>query len=85
MSVVQLHTNYPAQDIASTLRLIADQVEAGEYGLITTAVVCIGHTEDRPGDDGERLLRDTYELFGAGPRSDVFTVRGLLLTCATRV
>lgn len=85
MTVVQLHQSYPAQDIASTLRLIADQIEAGKHGLITTAVVCIGHTEDKPGDDGERLMRDTYEIFGAGPRCDIFTVRGLLLTCATRI
>ena len=85
MSVVQLHAGYPAQDISSTLRLIADQIEAGDYGLITTAAVCIGHTEDRPGDDGERLMRDEYEMFGAGPRCDIFTIRGLLLTCATRL
>ncbi|HKR17669.1 hypothetical protein [Rhizorhapis sp.] len=84
MSVVQLHAGYAAQDIVRTLRLIADEIEAGEYGVITTVAICLGHTEEKPNGEGERIMKDTYELFGVGPRCDIFTVRGLLLTCATK-
>lgn len=83
MSVVQLHQAFPAQDIPATLRRLADEIEAGEFGLMTTAALCLGHTEERP-DGDTRLQRERYELFELGPRADIFTVRGLLLTCATQ-
>lgn len=83
MTIVKLHETFPAQDIPATLRRIADRIEAGEYGLMTTAALCLGHTSEKP--DGEaRFQRERYELFGIGPRTDMFTVRGLLLTCATQ-
>lgn len=83
--VVQLHKPFAPDDIAATLRRIADQYEKGEYGLMTTCLVTMGHTEhkDDPGS-GHRLQRDRYKLFGCGPRCDAFTTRGLLLTVATR-
>jgi hypothetical protein len=84
VKVVQLHTPYPAQDVVQTLRRIADDIEKGEHGIVTTAAVCIGHTEERPAGN-EREMRNDFTLFGMGPRADVFTIRGLLLTCATRV
>lgn len=85
MSVVELRPSFPADDIASTLRLIADQVEAGEFGLITTCAVAMGHTATKPDGSGNIEQNCDYELFGCGPRCDIFTVRGLLLTVATKV
>ena len=65
----------PADDIVSALRAIADDLENGQYGLMTTAVVVLGHTEEdyRTGEVGE-----TIQVHGLGPRHDPFTVRGLL-------
>lgn len=65
----------------ATLRQIAADIEAGEYGLRTTCLVILGHTTKDGGAD--RLEQsDVHELFACGPRCDNLTVRGLLLTAA---
>lgn len=76
--------DFPCDEIPATLRRIADAIEAGDYGLATTCVIGIGHTSQRPDGDGNIEQSDEFELFGCGPRCDIFTVRGLLLTLATR-
>jgi hypothetical protein len=81
MTVVQLREAAPAQNIAATLRRIADDLESGKHGLITTAVLCLGHTTDQPPKDGETAHGCEHAIFGLGPRVDIFTVRGLLATC----
>lgn len=83
-NIVALRKPFAPDDIPSTLRRIADEYEKGEYGLKTTCLVVMGHTEDKPAEGGGKLQREMYELFGCGPRCDAFTVRGLLLTVATR-
>jgi hypothetical protein len=82
-NVVELKKPFAPDDIPATLRRIADGIEKGEYGLMTTALVVLGHTSERMEDD-IKLQQERYELFGCGPRCDAFTVRGLLLTVATR-
>jgi hypothetical protein len=82
--VVTLHQPFAPDEIPATLRRIADQIEKGEYGVVTTCLVVTGHTSDKPMPDGDKLQQERYELFGCGPRCDAFTVRGLLLTVATR-
>ncbi len=84
-NIVELRPTFPADDIAPTLRRIADDIEKGEYGLVTTCLVALGHTETKPDGNGDIAQSDTYELFGCGPRCDIFTVRGLALTVATQV
>lgn len=71
--------------MVSTLRRIADEIEAGDYGLMTTCLVVLGHTEERVVDNGDKEQRSDFELFGCGPRCDSFTTKGLLLTAATRM
>jgi hypothetical protein len=83
-NVTQIAKPFAPDEIPATLRRIADEVEQGEYGLMTTCLVVLGHTSDRPGDDGDKVHQERHELFGCGPRCDMFTVRGLLLTVATR-
>lgn len=84
MPVEPIRKPFAAEDIPATLRRIADDIEAGKHGLKTTAVVVLGHTEQRPREDGLILQGDTFDIFGAGPRTDFFTIRGLLLTAATQ-
>lgn len=85
MSVVTpIRKPFAPDDVPATLRRIADEIAAGDHGLVTTCLVVTGHTEERPADDGGKLQRDAFELFGCGPRCDIFTVRGLLLTVATQ-
>lgn len=79
-----LKPEFPPDDIVSTLRKIAEGYEKGDFGFSTTCVVVLGHTEDKM-IDGEKYDHDHYEMFGCGPRCDIFTIRGLLLTCATRI
>lgn len=55
------------QDVAATLREIADQVERGEFGEVESA--------------GLVLLGDTLEVFGFGPKSDGLTT-GMILHAA---
>ena len=52
------------RDPAATLRLIADEIEAGGYG----DVACVGLV----------ILGDKTDVFGAGPDSDACSV-GMLL------
>jgi hypothetical protein len=61
---------------------LADQIEADEYGLKTTCVVLLGHTDDKMAETGDMMHRMDYEIFGYGPRCDTFTVAGLLTTAA---
>jgi len=63
LKVVSIHdSNY--RDTVTTLRLIADQIEAGKYG----AVGCCGIV----------LLGDKLEVFGMGPDSDGAAVQTVL-------
>lgn len=82
-NVFKLHKSYSAQQVIPTLRTIIGQIERGDYGTVTTACVCIGHTyeEEVPGEP-MRVMKSNFFTFAAGPRVDMFTVRGLLATCA---
>ena len=82
--ITPIQKPFAPDDIPRTLRRIADEIEAGEFGIITTCLVGLGHTSERPEKDGIKMQRERHELFGCGPRCDAFTVRGLLLTLATR-
>lgn len=63
LKVVTLHeTNF--RDAAATLRIIADEIDAGAYGAVGCVAVA--------------LLGDTMEVFGAGPDSDGSSVALLL-------
>lgn len=55
-------SNY--RDPAATLRIIADEIEAGKYGAVGTIGLC--------------LLGDTLEVFGMGADSDPPSVALLL-------
>lgn len=83
-NVVTLRQAFAPDDIATTLRRIADEFEKGEFGLMTTCLVVMGHSGDRQREDGVKVQSERYELFGCGPRCDMFTTRGLLLTVATQ-
>lgn len=84
MSIIQLHQSKPCNDVASTLRTIADRIEAGEHGdwPVTTCVVLLGHTDNEvPIGDGILSQQGHWDTYGAGPRCDIFAVRGLMATC----
>lgn len=72
-------------DISATLRRIADQIDGGEFQHLTTWVLCAGHTAMRKEGSETDMESIDYETWACGPRADSFTVRGLLLTCATRI
>jgi hypothetical protein len=83
-NIVAIQKPFAPDDIIEGLRKLADRIEAGEYGLRTTCLVVLGHTEDKPAPDGKVHASD-FEMFGYGPRCDTFTTRGLLLTAATEL
>lgn len=59
MKVVTIHeSNY--RQAAPTLRIIADEIEAGDYGAVGCVAIAVM---------GEKL-----DVFGAGPESDASTV-----------
>lgn len=83
MSIVALHKAKPCDDVVSGLRGLADRIEAGEVDWpVTTCIVVIGHTEREslPDDDGICLQGSRWDTYGYGPRTDIFTSRGLLMT-----
>lgn len=85
-NVVALLSGAPADDVCMTLRRIADEIERGEVEFpVTTAVLVLGHTDaERAVDDGLLMQRNYWRTFGMGPRTDSFTVRGLLATVLNR-
>lgn len=83
MSVVALYQARPIDDVAHSLRRLADRIEAGEYDWpITTCIVTLGHTGAETLPDADNVIHHSYhwDTMGFGPRTDVFTVRGLLST-----
>lgn len=77
LNVIELHPAAPLEDIAATLRRIADDYERGEYGLITTAVLCLAHNTEKTAD-GLVHSDPVLDVFAFGPRSDYFTTAGVL-------
>lgn len=86
MSVVKLFNPPPCADVVQALRGIADQIEAGEHGdfPVTSCIVVIGHTDQETQDGETRYQRSYWHSYGLGPRSDSFTLRGLLATVLQR-
>lgn len=64
---------YPSnfRDPAATLRVIADEIEAGKYGAVSTV--------------GVALLGDTLEVFGMGQDSDGCSVALVLHAGFSRI
>jgi len=86
-AVVHLHQERPCSEVPATLRRIADDIEAGRHGdwPVTTCVLVIGHTgPEIPDPDGNLAQENFWRTYGAGPRCDSFTTRGLLMTAANR-
>lgn len=81
--VEPIRPDSPADDIATALRRIADELEEGAYDLVTSCAVVLGHTEEKPDGEDFSLHSESVEIFGVGPRHDVFTIRGLLSTALT--
>lgn len=80
MTVLKLHQPKPTNDVVRTLRRIADEIEAGELEWpVTTAVLIVGHSDaEVPIAGGELRQQSYWTTYGMGPRSDSFTVRGLV-------
>ena len=85
-AVLQLHKPAPCEDVVSTLRRIADDIEAGDHGdwPVSTAVVVLGHSDAEFNNGTDRIQQSYWTTYGAGPRADSFTVRGLLSTVISR-
>ena len=81
--VTPIRPPVPADEVAATLRRIADGIDAGEHGVVTTCVVVTGHTTSRPAGDGQVEHSSDFTTFVCGPRADIYTTRGLLLTAAS--
>ena len=84
-NITPIKKPFAPDDIVGGLRKLADQIEAGDYGLRTTCLVVLGHTGESMDCSGDRVHGSDYEMFGYGPRCDTFTTRGLLLTVATQL
>lgn len=69
--VVQLYESNIRQPVEATLRLIADQIEAGDYGAVGTCALVV--------------LGDKMEVFGFGEDSEPCAVAVLLQAGAMRM
>ena len=71
--LAEVHTLYESnfRAPAATLRVIADEIEAGKHGDVTQLAVV--------------LMGDTCEVFGAGPDADGATIALLLQAGAHRM
>lgn len=84
-NITAIRKPFAPDDIVTGLRGLADRIEAGEYGLQTTCLVVLGHTDSKADADGDMVHSSDFEMVGYGPRCDTFTTRGLLLTAATKL
>jgi len=87
VTVLQLHKPKPADDVVDGLRKLADSIEAGDIDWpVTTAIVVLGHTgsDSNPDENGHTWQSVHWRTHGYGPRTDNFTVRGLLMTAVTK-
>jgi hypothetical protein len=84
LKVVELRPKAPCEDIVATLRVIADDIEAGRHDAgswpATTAILILGHASERPDGPDVTLAKYHWHTHGFGPRNDIFTCRGLLAT-----
>lgn len=64
---------YPSnhRDPVATLRLIADEIEAGNYGDVSAI--------------GVAMLSDTIDVFGMGPEADAATISVILGVASRRL
>lgn len=86
-AVIQLHQDKPAaDDVVAALRSVADNIEAGNVEFpVTTCVLVLGHTDSEvPCGDGDLGQSIFWRTYGMGPRTDTFTVRGLMATVLNR-
>lgn len=77
--IVPLRQPKGTDNVAATLRVIADEIDSGKYSEwpITTAVLICGHESERPDGDGT-VVRTAWHTHGFGPRNGAFACRGLL-------
>lgn len=85
-NVLQLHKSVPADEVVGTLRRIADDIEAGKIDWpVTTAVLICGHTDaEIPCGDGSMAEHSYWTTYAMGPRTESFTVRGLVASAMRR-
>ena len=85
-NIVAIKKPFAADDVVKGLRKIADEIEAGEYGFpVTTCIVLIGNTyQTNRTAEGVSEMADS-EYFALGPRTDLFTCRGLIATGLARL
>ena len=77
MNVVELHPTLTCENIVAGLRVLADEIEAGEYDIVPTLAVVV------LGEEGERKDRDgitehfNWRTHGFG-KGSYFSWKGLL-------
>jgi hypothetical protein len=84
-NIVSLHKPPMQEDIIRGLRNLADKLEqegaeAYDMPVVSTVVVVMGHSEVKPAEDGDLAHTTWLETFAWGPRCDIFTMRGLLVS-----
>lgn len=78
MNIVPLHKEHDCENLAVTLRNIADDIEAGNYDFEPTiAVVVLGMESQRRDADGI-AVRYQWQTHGLGEKAGFFVTRGLL-------
>ncbi|MEW4469020.1 hypothetical protein AB1K62_14430 [Parasphingorhabdus sp. JC815] len=83
MRVVPLHPRRDKDDLATALRNIADEIEAGDYDFDPSmAVVVLADERAQRGPDGDMI---TYNLqtHGIGARCSYFTSKGIMAAALT--
>ena len=84
-NVLTLHQERPVSDVPRVLRQIADEIDAGDIDFpITTAVLVVGHVGGEIPEGMALFSEVNWQTYGFGPRSDVFSVRGLMATALNR-
>lgn len=89
--VIPITPRNRSENIYKTLRKIAKDLKNDEFGLITSAILVLGHTRDVLKPDAEDkdnsiiLTNEKLHVFMMGPKQDIFTARGLLASGLNKI
>lgn len=78
MNIVELKPKHDAFEVATALRNIADEIEAGAYDFHPTLAVVVLATEETKHDRAGVTVSFDWQTHGLGEKCGYFTAKGLL-------
>jgi hypothetical protein len=83
--LVELRPAKTTDNVAATLRTIADDIDAGFDWPITTAVLVLSTESERPDGDDHHTVFTDWRTYSMGPRNGIIATRGVLSSALNKL